>query len=356
MVRAADSSEAGPCDYTRCPEPLLYAHPESTRVRASFYTAKGPARDVLQVGELPTPSPAPGEVRVRVAFSGVNPSDVKARAGVSGPTMPYPRVIPHSDGAGVIDAVGKDIGSGWIGRRVWIFNGQWDRAAGTAAEYIVLPASQVVVLPDSVSFEHGASIGIPLMTAYHAIAWCGDVRNRTVLVPGAAGSVGQYAVQLAKRNGARVIATVSSEAKAARARAAGADEVVNYRSEKVGPRVRELTQGHGADFVIEVDAAANAPAYGEILAYGGKVVVYGSGQGTIGMPFRPLISSFATVYFFIVYRLKADVLLETIRAVTTLLEEGALQHPDTKIFPLEDIAAAHELVERGADGKVLVRL
>ena len=157
-------------------------------------------------------------------------------------------------------------------------------------------------------------------------------------------------------NGARVIATVSSEAKAARARVAGADEVVNYRSEKVGPRVRELTQGHGADFVIEVDAAANAPAYGEILAYGGKVVVYGSGQGTIGMPFRPLISSFATVYFFIVYRLKADVLLETTRAVTTLLEEGALQHPDTKIFPLEDIAAAHELVERGADGKVLVRL
>src|SRR5438477_5977661 len=139
-------------------EPLLYAHPESTRVRASFSTAKGPAREVLQVGELPTPSPAPGEVRVRVAFSGANPSDVKARAGASGPTMQYPRVIPHSDGAGVIDAVGKDIGSGWIGRRVWIFNGQWDRAAGTAAEYIVLPASQVVVLPDSVSFEHGASI------------------------------------------------------------------------------------------------------------------------------------------------------------------------------------------------------
>jgi NADPH2:quinone reductase len=270
--------------------------------------------------------------------------------------MQYPRVIPHSDGAGVIDAVGKDIGSGWVGRRVWIFNGQWDRDAGTAAEYITLPASQVVVLPESVSFEHGASIGIPLMTAYHAIAWCGDIRNRTVLVPGAAGSVGQYAVQLAKRNGARVIATVSSAAKAERARAVGADEVVNYRSEKVGSRVRELTHGKGVDFILEVDAAANAPAYGEILSFGGKVVVYGSGQGTIGMPFRPLITGFATLYFFIVYRLKADVLLETTRAITTLLEEGALEHPETKIFPLEDIASAHELVERGPEGKVLVRL
>jgi NADPH2:quinone reductase len=325
-------------------------------VKASFYTAKGPARDVLQVGELSTPSPAPGEVRVRVAFSGVNPSDVKARAGVSGQTMQYPRVIPHSDGAGVIDAVGKDIGTGWVGRRVWIFNGQWDRDGGTAAEYITLPASQVVVLPDSVSFEHGASIGIPLMTAYHAIAWCGDIRNRTVLVAGAAGSVGQYAAQLAKRNGARVIATVSSDMKAARARALGADEVLNYRAEKLGPRVRELTHGKGVDFIIEVDAAANAPTYGEILSFGGRVVIYGSGQATIGVPFRPLISSFATLYFFIVYRLKADELLETTRAITTLLEEGALEHPETKIFPLEDIASAHELVERGAEGKVLVRL
>src|SRR5207245_11418846 len=126
---------------------------------ASSYTPKGPHTELLRVAELPTPSPAPREVRLRLAFSGVTPSDVKARAGVSGPTMPYPRVIPHSDGAGLIDAAGKDIGSGWIGRRAWIFNGQWDRAAGTAAEYIVLPASQVVVLPDSVSFEHGASIG-----------------------------------------------------------------------------------------------------------------------------------------------------------------------------------------------------
>ena len=325
-------------------------------MRAAFYRTKGKAPDVLQFADIPTPTPAHGEVRVRLAFSGVNPSDVKARAGVSGAAMPFPLIIPHSDGAGIVDAVGAGVAADWIGRRVWIYNGQWERPQGTAAEFIVLPVAQAVDLPDQVSFEHGASIGIPLMTAYHAIAACGELGNRTVLIPGAAGAVGQYAVQLARRNGARVIAAVSSEAKARHAQAVGADAVVNYRSENLVAQVRALTGGQGADFLIDVDAAVHAPLYGELLSFGSKAVVYGSGQGTIAMPFRPLIMNFVSVYFFIVYRLPAPLLEQTTSGITQLLRQDALKHSDTKIFPLEQLVAAHELVERGAQAKVLIRL
>ena len=325
-------------------------------MRAAFYRTKGKAPEVLQIGEVPTPAPAHGEMRVRLAFSGVNPSDVKARAGISGAAMPFPQIIPHSDGAGVVDAVGAGVATDWIGRRVWVYNAQWERPQGTAAEFIVLPAAQTVALPDQVSFEHGASIGIPLMTAYHAIAACGELRERTVLIPGAAGAVGQYAVQLAKRNSARVIAAVSNEAKARQARAVGADVVVNYRSEDLVSQVRALTGGKGADFLIDVDAAVHAPRYGELLSFGGKAVVYGSGQGTIGMPFRPLIMNFVSVYFFIVYRLPAPLLEQTTTGITKLLQQDALKHSDTKVFPFEQVAAAHELVERGAQAKVLIRV
>lgn len=323
---------------------------------AALYRAKGPASQTLSVEELPTHEPAAGEVRVRVAFSGVNPSDVKSRAGSSNPAMDYPLVVPHSDGAGVIDAIGTGVPASRLGQRVWLYNGQWARACGTAAQQIVLPAAQAVPLPDNVSLEHGASIGIPLMTAYHAVESCGSLLGRTVLVPGAAGAVGQYAVQLARRAGARVIASVSSAAKAELARALGADETIDYRQEDVGQRVRQLTQGQGADCILEVDAAANAGRYGETLAAGGKVVVYGSGQATIGVPFRPLILGFATLYFFIVYRLAADELKRTTSAVNALLAASALRHSESRLFELNDIAAAHERVEQGADGKVLVRL
>ena len=325
-------------------------------MRAATYHRKGPAADVLGIQTLPTPEPGPGEVRVRVACSGVNPSDVKSRAGLSNPAMDFPFVVPHSDGAGTIDALGTGVPAERLGERVWLYNGQWGRAFGTAAEHIVLPAAQAVPLPDNASFEVGASVGIPAMTAFHAVAACGSLLGRTVLVPGAAGAVGQYAVQLAKRAGARVIASVSNEAKAALARSLGANETIDYRREDVAARVRALTDGQGADCILEVDAAANAAQYGQTLAPGGKAVVYGSGQATIGVPFRPLIVNFATLYFFIVYRLPADELRRTTQGVTALLAEGALRHPAPKVFALEQIAAAHELVERGADGKVLVRL
>jgi len=165
-------------------------------MRAAIYTSKGPAAEVLRVVDKPVPEPAAGEVRVRVAFSGVNPSDVKSRAGVASRAGGFPEVTPHSDGAGTIDKLGAGVDAGLMGRRVWIFNGQWERPYGTAAEYIVLPVSQVVSLADDISFEVGASIAIPLMTAMHAVQSCGSLLGKTVLVPGAAGSVGFYITQL----------------------------------------------------------------------------------------------------------------------------------------------------------------
>jgi NADPH2:quinone reductase len=323
---------------------------------AAIYRAKGAAQDVLRIEELPLPEPGAGEVRIRLVCSGVNPSDVKSRAGLSSPAMEHALVVPHSDGAGVVDAVGHGVAADWVGRRVWVFNGQWGRAHGTAAQAIALPLAQVMPLPDAMSFEVGASIGIPLMTAWHAVTACGSLLGKVVLVPGAAGAVGQYVTQLARRAGARVIASVSGDAKAALARTLGADEVIRYRDEDPGRRVRALTGGRGVDAVIEVDAAANAGHYGEILASGAKVVVYGSGQPTIGLPFRPLILSFATLYFFIVYRLQGEALRQTTQGISELLQAGALLHPATRVYPLHEIAAAHAEVERGADAKVLLRL
>jgi NADPH:quinone reductase len=325
-------------------------------MRAAIYTTTGPAREVLQAVDRPTPTPAAGEVRVRLAFSGVNPSDVKTRSGASRRGWGFAEIIPHSDGAGSVDAVGDGVDPAWTGRRVWVFNGQWERPGGTAAECIVLPLAQVLPLPDGVPFEVGASIGIPLMTAFHAVQACGPLRGRTVLVPGAAGSVGFYATQLARLAGARVIALVSSDAKAAVARAAGAHETVDYRTEPVAERVRALTGGRGADAVIEVDAAGNAAHYGQWLAFGAKAVVYGSNGADVTLPFGPMIMGFVSLYFFIVYRLPPQTLRETTDAIGELLARGALQHPRTAVYTLDRIAAAHERVEAGADAKVLIRL
>ena len=322
-------------------------------MKAAVYARKGPAREVLQIVERPMPEPRAGEVRIKLAFSGVNPSDVKTR-GRAG--MSYAAVVPHSDGAGTIDAVGPHGLPESIGRRVWLYNGQWDRADGTAAQYITLPAAQAIPLPDGVPFEVGASVGIPLMTAFHAVQACGSLIGKTVLVPGAAGSVGFYATQLARLAGATVIAVVSSDAKAATARAAGAHSVINYRTEDVVQRVCSLTDERGVDNIIEVDAARYARHYGELLRFGGKAVIYGSNEDVVPLSFRPLIMGFVSLYFFIVYRLPVETLRQTTTAIVTLLARGELKHPEIVTYSLDDIASAHERVEKGADAKVLVRL
>ncbi|HEX5682833.1 MAG TPA: NADPH:quinone reductase [Ideonella sp.] len=325
-------------------------------MRAAVYRAKGRAVDVLSVDELPKPQPGPGEVLVRVVFSGVNPSDVKSRAGLGGAPMDYPFVVPHSDGAGEIVAVGEGVAPRRVGERVWLFNGQWGRAMGTAAEFVALPARQAVTLPEGVTLEVGASIGIPLLTAVHAVLSLGTLLNKTVMVPGAAGAVGAYVTQLVALAGGRPIAVVSSDEKAALARSLGAVAAVNYKTADLAAEVRALTQGEGADAVVEVDVAGNARHYAQALRFGGQAVIYGSNAPTIELPFRPLISRFIKLYFFIVYLLPEAALREAIDTATGLLQRGALRHPELATYPLADIARAHERVEAGANAKVLVAL
>ncbi len=325
-------------------------------MRAAIYTRRGPAADVLGIVDKPQPQPLPGEVRVKMAFSGVNPSDVKSRSGVAARAGGFPEVTPHSDGAGMIDAVGEGIDKSRIGQRVWTYNGQWERPYGTAAEFITLPAAQCVPLPDSVSFEVGASIGIPLMTAMHAVQACGSLLGKTVLVPGAAGSVGFYVTPLARKAGARVIAIVSNDDKAALSRQIGASDVINYKTEHLVERVQALTHHQGADAIIDLDAATHAPLYGQLLRFQGKAVVYGSNQPQFSMPFGPMILGFVSVYCFIVYKLPPAEIRQVIDSVQALLTDPGLKHPPTAIYPLDEIVAAHQQVERGANAKVLVRL
>jgi NADPH2:quinone reductase len=252
--------------------------------------------------------------------------------------------------------VGDGVDSSRIGERVWLFNGQWERPYGTAAEFITLPAYQAVTLPNSASFEVGASIGIPLMTAMHAVQACGSLLGKTVLVPGAVGSVGYYATQLACMAGARVIAIVSSEEKAAQARQIGAAETINYKTEQLVERVLALTDGKGADAIIDLDAATHAPLYGQLLRFQGKAVVYGSNQPQLSMPFGPMILGFVNIYCFIVYKLPPEEMQQVIGSVQSILMHPTLRHPPTAIYPLGEIAAAHQQVERGANAKVLIQL
>ena len=321
-------------------------------MRAAFYEAMGPARDVLRVGDVETPEPGPGEVRVRVGASGVNPSDVKSR-GLR--KLMFPRVIPHSDGAGEIEAVGAGVPASRVGERVWLWNGQWQRPSGTAAEFIVLPAAQAVPLPGNVSFEAGACLGIPAMTAYHAVELAVGHNAKTVFVSGGAGSVSQYVIQFAKARGATVITTISSEDKAKVAREAGADHCIDYKREDVGQRVAEITGKRGVDCIIEMDLSANAKLIPAVLRPKGSVIIYGTGpEATIPAFF--CLSNSILLQFFLVYQLDAEQRQRAAAGITQALEAGRLVNRIGPTFPLTEIAAAHEAVERGTIGNVIVKV
>jgi NADPH2:quinone reductase len=325
-------------------------------MRAAWYEHNGPARDTLVVGTMPEPTAGPGEVRVRVAASGVNPSDWKTRAG-SRP-MSAPRVIPHSDGAGVIDQVGEGVSSDRIGQRVWLWNAQWQRPYGTAAEWVSLPADQAVPLPVGTSFEEGACLGIPALTALRAVTVDGSPTGQSILVAGGAGAVGHYAIQFAKLLGAaQVIATVSSPAKAEHARAAGADVVIDYRREDLAECVRVATEGRGVDRVVEVDAAANIHLLPRLIARDGLCVVYGSGKPDVTCTFGPMIMAGAAIRFFIVYELAPEVRRQAVADLTAWMEAGRIRHAVALALPLDEIVAAHEAVESGSViGNVVLRL
>lgn len=314
-------------------------------MKAAWYEANGTARDVLRVGQMQTPEPRPGEVLVRLATSGVNPSDVKSRRGRP---LTASRIIPHSDGAGVIEAVGKGVDASRLGERVWIWNGQWRRPFGTAAHYIALPQEQAVRLPDSAGFAAGACLGIPALTALHAVGLHGEVEGRTLLVTGAAASVGHYAVQIAKLRGARVIGT-ASPVRQAHARTAGVDELVDYLHEDVAERVRALTGGKGVDGIIDMDFSTTAALLKKgALAAHGTLVCYGSNiADDVAVHFPALLWSSLTLRFFLIYELAPQERQAAIAGLNDLLEADALKHPIGATFTLDDIAAAHEAVESG---------
>lgn len=327
-------------------------------MRAAFYERTGPAHEVLQLAELPDPQPGPGEVRVKLSYSGVNPSDVKSRAGLRSAQMPFARVIPHSDGAGVIDAVGLGVHARRIGERVWVWNAAWGRPNGTAAEYVCVPEQHAVELPDGVAEDAAACFGIPALTAAHAVLMGGGVAGKSVLVHGGAGAVGHYAIQFARALGAaRVIATVSSEEKAQLAREAGATTVVDYKRENVLEAVRAATHGIGVNRIIEVDVAANAHVNLELVRAGGDWVVYGSGAPTFSLPFFPLIVKNLQLRFFIVYNLEAVDRAQAHDTLHGLLAQGKLRHNIAARMPLEKIADAHELVAQGkVAGNVVLQM
>jgi NADPH:quinone reductase len=317
-------------------------------MRAAIYEKTGPAHEVLKVVDIDTPHPGPGEVRVKIQWSGVNPSDVKSRAGMRTKTLAFPRIIPHSDGSGVIDEVGADVPVERVGESVWIWNAAWQRPFGSAAEYVVLPSRQAVRLPEGTSPEAGACIGIPALTAYHAVRVNGGVRDKSVLVAGGAGAVGHYAIQMARLGGAKqILTTVSSTEKAAIAKSAGADVAINYKTEDVLARVKELTGGRGVDRVIEVDIAGNMNLDHQMVCPDGDIVVYGSNAADIAVPFFPMIVKNIGMKFFIVYNLSPQDRTREIRDVTEMLEKGVLTHNIAARLPLDKIADAHVLVEQG---------
>jgi NADPH2:quinone reductase len=315
-------------------------------MRAAWYSRNGDARDVLTIGDLPDPQAGPGEVRVRLATSGVNPSDVKAR---QGRPLGAERVVPHSDGAGTIDSVGSGVAARRVGERVWVWNGQWRRPMGTAAEFIVLPAEQAVPLPDTVDDEAGACLGIPAMTAFNAARLLGDMKGKTVLVIGASSAVGHYAAQLAVVGGARVLGTAGSANKAQHALRAGVDVTIDYKRESVAQRVKDLTGGRGVDAIVDMDFSSTAQLLSDgILAPHGVLVSYGSNAYVdIPIPYRILLFNSISLHFFLVYELSPDARRAAVEGLSRMMSSGQLIHTIGGHWRLDEIAAAHEAVEEG---------
>jgi len=317
-------------------------------MKAVWYESCGPATEVLTYGERPTPAAGPGEVRVRLEASGVNPADVGRRAG-NYRGLEFPLVIPNSDGAGVIDQVGSGVSRLKAGQRVWLFNGQRNgRALGTAAEYIALAEQLVTPLPDQLSFAEGATLGIPAMTAWCSIFADGPVTGKTVLVTGGAGAVGHYAVQFAKWGGARVIATVSSEAKAAQALRGGADHVVNYKTADVVAEVMGITGRRGVDHVSDVDFGGNIATTPKLMAMNGTITVYATqGNRTPVVPVRELMEKCVNLRSLVLFALPWPLLSAAQADITRWLMAGKRLHNIAGQFRLADTAQAHLAVERG---------
>lgn len=325
-------------------------------MRAAYYEHTGDAAAVLRLGELAAPEPGPGEVLVRICTSGVNPSDVKKRAGAMPAPAQYPRIVPHSDGAGVIAAVGAGIADARIGQRVWLWNAQWNRAMGTAAEYCALPAEQAVELPGAISFEEAACLGIPAQTAWTAVMEGRPGPGRTVLVHGGAGAVGEMAVAIAADAGARVIATVSNPEKATIAKAAGATDTINYRDMDVAEAVLELSGG-GVDHIVDVDFGMNHEVNASVIATGGSIASYSAPSTPVfQMNYYAFAARAVRLRFVQVYLLTEEERGQAVAGINDLLQRGALPVRIARTFALDEIVAAHQAQEQGVLGNIVIDL
>ena len=320
-------------------------------MRAALYETSGAAADVLRVADVERPEPGPGEVRVRVELSGVNPTDWKSRSGMTARPIDGFQ-IPHHDGAGVIDAVGAGVDPGRVGQRVWTWLAAAGRRWGTAAQWSVVPARQAVPLPDGVSAELGASLGVPAMTAHRCLFADGPVAGQTVLVAGGAGAVGHYAIELARYAGARVVTTVSSAEKADLAGKAGADLVVNYREPGAAGTIRDFGV---IDRVVEVALGANLELDLAVLRPGGYIVTYAAEPGPDPpLPVRACMTANVVLRFMLLYGVPAEAKDQAAADITTALQAGALTELPAQRFGLDDVVAAQDAVQAGAVGKVFV--
>jgi NADPH:quinone reductase len=322
---------------------------------AGWYERGGLAHEVIQIGDMPTPEAGPGEILVRVHASGINPSDYKRRSNAKAPTE-FPRVVPHSDGAGVIAAIGVGVEGFAVGDRVWVYHAQWGRACGTAAEYVGLPAALVRPLPDGLTFEQGACLGIPAMTAHRCVFGGGPVEGKTVYVPAAAGRVGAYAIQFAKRGGARVIASAGDAAKRDVAAALGADLVLDRADPDLARRLMAETNGRGVDRIVEIDLPGNIKFDESVVADGGGIAVYGaSPQPTAVLTLSPRRARNLEIQVVFVYTLAPAIVEATCRGVSEAAP--GLTHRIAGVFPLRDMAAAHEAAETSSgSGHIVVAI
>jgi NADPH2:quinone reductase len=326
-------------------------------MKAAWYERQGPAREVLVVAEMPTPEPGPDEVRIRVAASGVNPGDIKKRQDAFGYGMPFPRVIPHSDGAGIIDRAGAGVPASRVGERVWCYGAQSYRPFGTAAEYVVVPAGQAVPLPDGAPFVQGACLGISGITAHRCVHVAGPVAGRAVLVSGGAGAVGVCAVHLARRAGARVVATVRSGEDEAVASRAGAHEVIRtdgVPADKVVARIRAFAP-KGVAHIVEVAFDANIAVDTELLAVGGSLAAYATADPRPAVPFWELLFKNIQVFFLGSDDFPPEAKVAAARELNAALDAGWPGFEIGRRFPLSAVAEAHAyLEERRGPGRVVL--
>lgn len=327
-------------------------------MHAAWFEAFGPANEVLKFGKLPRPRLASGEVLVRMKMTGVNPSDVKKRAGSAPNLLDDGLVIPHSDGAGVIESVGEGVPVERVGERVWVYQSQFERNFGCAAEYLAIDASRAVKLPENVSFEQGACLGIPVMTAHRCVFADGPVEGQTLLVTGGAGRVGYYAIQWAKQAGAKVIATASNDADNAICKKIGADLVVNHREQNWGETLLSANNGQKVDRVIDVEFGANLAEVLKVIRVSGVIASYSSTQvAQPQLPFGQMMYLNLTIHLVIVYAMPEAAKQAAIADISEKLANDELHHRIAQVLDFDEMVKAHELIEQGGfRGCVVVRI